>query len=167
MERPDKDKYYIQIALEVAKRSTCLRRKFGAIVVNRDQIVSTGYVGAPRGTPNCCDLGKCYREERNIPAGEHYELCRSVHAEMNAIIHAARQDLIGGTMYIAGIDAKDPTNIVDTMACKLCRRFIINAGIRRVVIANGTPAGCSVVYPEDWIDASKRAPFAELDEKGY
>jgi len=166
MSRPDKDKYYLQIALEIARRATCLRRNIGAVVVNRDQIVSTGYCGAPRDTPNCIDIGKCYREDRGIPAGANYELCRSVHAEMNAIIHAARQDLMGGTMYIAGMDAKT-SKVVSTKACKLCRRFIINAGIRKVIVANDDMNGSVVYYPEDWVEISKKSPFSDLDEKGY
>ena len=166
MERPDKDKYYLKIALEIAMRGTCLRRNFGAVVVNRDQIVSTGYCGSPRHTPNCTDIGKCYREEQGIPAGENYELCRSVHAEMNAIIHAARQDLIGGTMYIAGMDAKT-SKVADTMPCKLCRRFIINSGIRKVVVAKTDMVGSTSYYPDDWVEISNKSPFEELDKKGY
>lgn len=166
MSRPDKDKYYLKIALEIAMRGTCLRRNFGAVVVNRDQIVSTGYCGAPRHTPNCIDIGKCYREEKGIPAGENYELCRSVHAEMNAIIHAARQDLIGGTMYIAGMDAKT-SKVVDTMPCKLCRRFIINSGIRKIVVARDDMDGSTTHYPDDWVEISKKEPFADLEREGY
>ena len=97
MERRDKENYYLDIAETVAERGTCLRRNFGAIIVNKDQIISTGYVGAPRGRRNCIDLGYCVRESLQIPRGERYELCRSVHAEANAIIHASRNDTLGGT----------------------------------------------------------------------
>ena len=90
MSRRDKINYYLDIAETVLERGTCLRRNFGALIVKNDQIISTGYVGAPRGRYNCCDLGTCAREELNVPRGERYELCRSVHAEANAIIHAAR-----------------------------------------------------------------------------
>ena len=96
MERRDKENYYLDIAETVAERGTCLRRNFGAIIVNKDQIISTGYVGAPRGRRNCIDLGYCVRESLQIPRGERYELCRSVHAEANAIIHASRNDTLGG-----------------------------------------------------------------------
>ena len=102
MDRIDKINYYLDIAETVLERGTCLRRNFGAIIVNNDQIVSTGYTGAPRGRKNCCDLGFCIRQERNIPRGERYELCRSVHAEANAIIHASREQMIGATLYLVG-----------------------------------------------------------------
>lgn len=102
MERRDKENYYLDIAETVAERGTCLRRNFGAIIVNKDQIISTGYVGAPRGRRNCIDLGYCVRESLQIPRGERYELCRSVHAEANAIIHASRNDTLGGTLYLVG-----------------------------------------------------------------
>ena len=91
MERRDKVNYYLDIAETVAKRSTCLRRRYGAVIVNNDQIISTGYVGAPRGRKNCCDLGECIRTKLEVPRGERYELCRSVHAEANAIINAPRE----------------------------------------------------------------------------
>ena len=98
--------YYLNIALECSRRGTCLRRNFGAIIVKNNQIVSTGYTGAPRGRANCCDLGKCRRIELNVPQGERYELCRSVHAEMNAIISAARWEMIDAAMYINGFDVE-------------------------------------------------------------
>lgn len=135
MERPSKAEYYLNIAREVSRRGTCLRRRFGAVIVRDDQIVSTGYVGAPRGAKNCSDIGRCPREEANIPSGERYELCRSVHAEQNAIINAARAgvSVLGGTMYIYGENIKDGT-IAEGKPCKLCRRYIINAGLKKVVI---------------------------------
>lgn len=135
MQRPSKIDYYLNIAREVAQRGTCLRRRFGAVIVKDDQIVSTGYVGAPRGTKNCCDIGSCPREEANIPSGERYELCRSVHAEQNAIINAARAgvSLLGGTIYIYGENVSDG-QVADADPCKLCKRYIINAGLERVII---------------------------------
>ena len=133
-ERPTKDRYYLNIAREVARRSTCLRRHFGALIVKNDQIISTGYGGAPRGTVNCTDLGECPRQKANIPRGERYELCRSVHAEMNAIIHASRHDMIDAVMYLAGLEAGDDTTVVGAKPCHLCTRMIINAGIARVVV---------------------------------
>lgn len=136
-ERPSKEKYYLSIACEVANRGTCLRRNFGAVIVNNDQIVSTGYTGAPRGAANCIDLGRCYREEANIPRGERYELCRSVHAEMNAVIHASRAAMLGSTLYLAGIDSSEGTFVNETIPCRLCRRVIINAGIETVIALDG------------------------------
>ena len=105
MERIQKDEYYLNIAHEVAARSTCLRRRYGAVIVNNDEIIATGYNGAPRGEPNCIDRGFCKREELNVPKGERYELCVAVHAEQNAIISAARRDMIGGTIYIVGLES--------------------------------------------------------------
>jgi len=135
MQRPSKIDYYLNIAREVAQRGTCLRRRFGAVIVKEDQIISTGYVGAPRGTKNCSDIGTCPREEANIPSGERYELCRSVHAEQNAIINAARAgvSVLGGTMYIYGENVKD-SQVVEGKPCKLCRRYLINAGLKNIVI---------------------------------
>ena len=106
MERLDKNNYYLDIAETVAKRSTCLRKAFGAVVVKHDEIISTGYNGAPRGRKNCSDIGKCIRDELNVPRGERYELCRSVHAEANAIISASRQEMISGTLFLVGLDVK-------------------------------------------------------------
>ena len=104
--RTSKENYYLDIADSVLERSTCLRRKYGAIIVRNDEIISTGYNGAPRGRKNCSDLGICTRETLHIPSGERYELCRSVHAEANAIISASRRDMIGATIYLVGRDAK-------------------------------------------------------------
>jgi dCMP deaminase len=130
--RPDKDHYYLNIAREVARRSTCLRRLFGAVIVKNDQIISTGYAGAARGTVNCIDLGVCPRQAAGIPRGERYELCRSVHAEMNAIIHAARSDMLDSTLYLTGIQAEDGGVVEGARPCRLCTRLIINAGIKTV-----------------------------------
>ena len=134
MERRDKINYYLDIADTVSARSTCLRRRYGAVIVNHDQIVSTGYVGAPRGRENCCDLGTCVREELKIPRGERYELCRSVHAEMNAVISASRDQMIGGTLYLSGREVSTGEYVKNSMSCSLCKRVIINSGIERVII---------------------------------
>ena len=150
MKRIDKENYYLDIAETVLERSTCLRRCYGAIIVKNDEIVATGYNGAPRGRKNCVDLGFCTREAMSIPSGERYELCRSVHAEANAIISAARSDVLGGTLYLVGRDAKTDVLLPDATSCSMCRRLIINAGIDRVVIRR-TPAEYSVVHVEDWI----------------
>ena len=131
--RRSKANYYLDIADAALQRSTCLRRKYGAIVVKEDEIVSTGYNGAPRGRVNCSDLGRCTREAMNIPSGERYELCRSVHAEANAIISAARRDMLGGTLYLVGRTAADNALVADATPCAMCRRLILNAGIQRVV----------------------------------
>ena len=130
-DRPNKDEYYLDIAASVAKRSTCLRRRYGAVIVNNDEIIATGYNGSPRGEKNCCDTGECWREAHHIPHGEKYEKCVSVHAEMNAIISAARKDMVGGTLYLMGFDDSNP--IFHAVPCTICRRLIKNAGIKRVV----------------------------------
>ncbi len=159
MNRIDKENYYLDIAETVLERSTCLRRCYGAIIVKNDEIVSTGYNGAPRGRKNCIDLGYCTREAMNIPSGQRYELCRSVHAEMNAIISAARQDTLDATLYLAGREAKDGTLLHDATSCSMCRRVIINAGISRVVIRS-SETGYSVVHVEDWVREDDSLPPA-------
>ena len=132
--RRDKINYYLDIAESVAERGTCLRRNFGAIIVNHDEIVSTGYVGAPRGRKNCCDLKYCMREKLKVPRGERYELCRSVHAEQNAIISAKRCDMLESTLYLVGINYDDGSYVENARPCALCKRMIINAGIKQVVV---------------------------------
>ncbi len=149
--RTSKENYYLDIADSVLERSTCLRRKYGAIIVRNDEIISTGYNGAPRGRKNCSDLGVCTRETLNIPSGERYELCRSVHAEANAIISASRRDMIGSTLYLVGRDAKTNALLSDAMSCSMCKRQIINAGISAVVIRTGTDAFRTIPV-SDWID---------------
>ena len=137
MVRNSKEEYYLDIAQTVAQRSTCLRRKYGAVIVKNDEIISTGYNGAPRGCANCSDIGTCKREEMNIPSGERYELCRSVHAEQNAIISASRRDMVGATLYLAGVDGKNGKLLAKAEPCSLCKRFILNSGISYVVMRNG------------------------------
>lgn len=150
MDRIDKTNYYLDIAQTVLERSTCRRRHYGAIIVRNDEIVSTGYNGAPRGRINCNELGYCVREQLKIPSGERYELCRSVHAEANAIISASRSECIGATLYLVGRDAVTGELISNATSCSMCRRTVINAGIAQVVIRN-TPTEFSVVDVEDWI----------------
>lgn len=136
--RTEKDMYYLNIAKAVALRSTCLRRRYGAVIVKDDEVVSTGYNGSPRGETNCCDIGFCQREAMNIPKGERYELCVAVHAEQNAIISASRREMMGGTIYIVGLENDD--SYANPTPCLLCRRFIKNAGITRCVgMVNGNP----------------------------
>lgn len=150
MQRTDKVNYYLDIAQTVAKRGTCMRRNFGAIIVKNDEIISTGYTGSPRGRKNCIDMGFCMRENLNIPRGERYELCRSVHAEMNAIISASRQQMIGSTLYLVGIDAKSGEVVDNACSCSLCKRMIINAGIDKVIVRD-SEATFRVIEVRDWI----------------
>ena len=157
MKRIDKENYYLDIAETVLERSTCLRRCYGAIIVKNDEIVSTGYNGAPRGRKNCMDLGYCTREAMNVPSGERYELCRSVHAEMNAIISAARRDTLGATLYMVCVAPETGALIPGSTSCSMCRRLIINAGIRRVVIRD-TPTEYRVVEVSDWVEEDDSLP---------
>lgn len=129
--RPTKTEYYLNIAAEVAKRSTCLRRKYGAIIVKNDEIISTGYNGSPRGEENCCDVGSCWREKHGIPHGEQYEKCVAVHAEQNAIISASRRDMLGATLYLAGWENEE--RIKDPQPCAICAKLIKNAGIQEII----------------------------------
>lgn len=155
MERIDKLNYYLDIAETVLERGTCLRRNYGAIIVNDDQIISTGYAGAPRGRKNCCDLGVCRRNELNIPSGERYELCRSVHAEANAIISASRSEMMGATLFLVGKEAENGEYVKNATPCSMCRRLIINAGITRVVIRNTKTEYSAVDVVRDWVDADE------------
>ena len=148
--RKDKINYYLDIAQAVTERSTCLRRHYGCIIVKNDEIIATGYNGAPRGRKNCDELGYWYREKMQIPRGERYELCRSVHAEQNAIISAARKDLIGSTIYMCGINAKTGEVEPNSTSCMMCKRVVINAGIKEVIVRE--PNNEYTIYNvEDWI----------------
>lgn len=150
MQRINKNNYYLDICETVLERGTCLRRNFAAIIVKNDEIIATGYTGAPRGRKNCCDLGYCRREELNIPRGTRYELCRSVHAEQNAIISARRQDMLGSTMYLVGKEVKTNELVKNASPCSLCKRFIINSGIEKVVIRD-TKDKFRIIYVDEWI----------------
>ena len=158
MARIDKANYYLDIAATVLERSTCLRRCYGAIIVNNDEIISSGYNGAPRGRKNCGDLGFCTREELNIPSGERYELCRSVHAEANAIISASRRDMLGATLYMACRDPRTGALLPGSTSCSMCRRQIINAGIRKVVIRDTDTEYRVVDVERDWIEEDDSLP---------
>ncbi len=151
MERVSKENYYLDIAQTVATRSTCLRKSFGAIIVKNDTIISTGYNGAPRGRLNCSDIGKCIRDELKIPRGERYELCRSVHAEANAIIAASRENMLGSTLYMACLDPKTGKIVPNTCSCAMCKKLILNAGIDRVIIRN-TETEYISVRVRDWLE---------------
>ena len=157
MNRISKENYYLNIAQTVLERATCLRRVYGAIIVTNDEIIATGYNGAPRGRANCVDMGYCSREAQKVPRGERYELCRSVHAEANAIISAARRDILGGTLYLAGRDAKTGELLHDATCCSMCRRLVINAGIAKVVVRN-TETDYSVVEVADWVREDDTIP---------
>ncbi len=164
--RPSKDQYYLDIAKEVSQRSTCIRRRYGAIIVRDDQIVSTGYVGAPRGSPNCIDIGVCHRQKMNVPKGQRYELCRSVHAEMNAIINAARAgvSVLGGTLYLYGEDLENNGAIVEAGPCVLCKRAIINSGIKRVVLQ--MPGSIKEIDINEWINDVDAEMNSDVSDKG-
>jgi len=168
MGRISKENYYLDIAETVLERSTCLRRVYGAIIVNNDEIISTGYNGAPRGRANCVDMGYCSREAMRVPRGERYELCRSVHAEANAIISAARRDIVGGTLYLVGRDARTGELLPDATSCAMCRRLVINSGLERVVIRR-TKTEFDVVMVSDWVEEDDlqvpRDPDAILNQQ--
>jgi len=132
-----KTDYFLSIALEVSKRGTCLRRNYGAVIVKDDRIASTGYVGAPRGRRNCSDSGLCIREKQNVPSGQRYELCRSVHAEMNAIINASKEEMLGAVIYLNGFDTRTGLVVTGVVPCEMCKRVIINSGIKSVVTPDG------------------------------
>ena len=150
MRRIDKENYYLDIAETVLERSTCLRRCYGAIIVNNDEIVSTGYNGAPRGRKNCMDLGCCTREAMRVPSGERYELCRSVHAEANAIISASRMDMLGSTLFLVGREVQSGEYVQGANPCAMCKRMIINAGISQVIIRRDNDT-YDTIDVADWV----------------
>lgn len=160
--RPTKDEYYMGIAREVAKRSTCFRLRGGTIIVRDDQIIATGYIGAPRKTKDCLERGYCLRDELKIPHGQQYEMCRSIHTEANAIINAARSgvSVLGATMYV--YEENGEREKVDSLPCYICKKMVINAGIARSVCSmkDGEIASFSV---EDWINEWKEKDI--LDDK--
>ena len=160
MGRIDKENYYLDIAQTVAERSTCLRRCYGAILVRNDEIIATGYNGAPRGRKNCVDLNYCTREALNIPSGQRYELCRSVHAEANCIISASRSEMLGATLYMACVNPADGALIPDSTSCSMCRRQIINAGIERVVI-RAPRIDYRIVEVRAWIEDDDSLPVRQ------
>ena len=151
MTRRDKTNYYLDMADVARERGTCLRRTYGAVIVKNDTIVSTGYAGAPRGRANCIDLGYCMRQKLNIPRGERYEFCRSVHAEANAIIHASREQMLGATLYLVGREASTGELIPDANSCTMCKRMIINAGIAQVIIRRDMDT-YDIIDVQQWVD---------------
>ena len=150
MKRVSKVNYYLDIAESVAERGTCLRNNYGSIIVKNDEIISTGYTGAPRGRKNCIDLGYCTRQKYEMPSGKGYERCRSVHSEQNAIISAARKDMIGATLYLVGINKRNGEYVKDNEPCSFCKRMIINAGIEKVVMRD-TKKEYRVQEVDNWI----------------
>ena len=150
MERRDKINYYLDLAEMVSQRSACLRKRYGAVIVKNDEVISTGYNGAPRGRANCTDLGRCIREEMKIPRGERYELCRSVHAEQNAVISASRGELLGSSMYMVGVEASDGSYVANSSSCPMCKRVLINAGIKDIFVRD-TKNEYRHILIEDWI----------------
>lgn len=156
--RISKDQYYLEIAKTVSCRSTCFRRMQGAIVVScDDEVVGTGYCGAPRGTKDCFERGFCIRSQQNIPAGERYELCRSVHAEQNALLAAGKQS-IGADMFIYAKSCDDQP--FDTFPCFMCKRVIINARIKRVICSTKT-GGMNIFHVKDWVDEWKKQDIVD------
>lgn len=151
MERRDKQNYYLDLAEMVSQRGTCLRRLYGAVIVKNDEVIATGYVGAPRGRKNCSDLKVCIRQKLQIPRGERYEMCRSVHAEANAIISAPRDKMIGSSLYLVGREVSDGSYVKNASSCSMCKRMIVNAGISTVYIRD-TKDNYRVVRVQDWVD---------------
>lgn len=162
MKRRDKVNYYLDLADVVSRRGTCLRRLFGAVIVKNDEVISTGYVGAPRGRKNCTDLGYCIRKKLMIPRGERYELCRSVHAEANAIISASRRDMIGSALFLSGREYDTGEYIKNASPCSMCRRMVINAGIEKVIVRDDNDS-YRVIDVNDWIKNDESI----FGEKGY
>ena len=150
MNRVDKTNYYLDIAEAVAERGTCLRNNYGSVIVKNDEIISTGYTGAPRGRMNCIDIGYCKRKKMNMPSGMGYEYCRSVHSEQNAIISARRTDMIDATLYLVGIKKETGNYITDNEPCTFCKRMILNAGIKKVVMRD-TKTEYRVSDTDEWI----------------
>ena len=151
LERRDKINYYLDLAEVVAQRSTCLRRRYGAVIVQNDEVISTGYVGAPRGRKNCTDMNFCIRSKMNVPRGERYELCRSVHAEANAIISSSRNKMLGSTLYLVGIECDTGEYVENANSCSMCKRMIINAGIVHVIIRD-TKDDYRIIHVQKWIE---------------
>jgi dCMP deaminase len=167
--RISKEQYYLNIAKTVAERSNCLVISFGCIIVRNDQIISTGYVGSPRKTKDCMELGYCIRRKKNIESGTGYEMCRSVHSEMNAIINSARAgvSLLGGNMYLHTSKREGEKIIpVKALPCLLCKKMIINAGIKKF-IGNNPDGTISIYAVEDWVKDWKESEDITLDYEKY
>lgn len=174
-QRPIKPMYYLEMARAVCKRSSCLRRHFGVVVVKNDEVVSTGYNGSPRGCENCTEKGTCLRQDLNIPRGQRPDLCVAVHAEANAIISASRNDLHGGTMYLYGREAVSGDIVHHADSCPNCRKLIINAGIDEVIYADPDGIGVDpsagygfrIKKVSEWIEANDILPPVDTTKPGY
>lgn len=162
MKRRDKVNYYLDLADVVSRRGTCLRRHYGAVIVKNDEVIATGYVGAPRGRKNCSDMNRCIREEMKIPRGERYELCRSVHAEANAIISAEREKMIGAALYLSGREVATGEYVKNSNSCSMCKKMIINAGIERVYVRDDEENYREIAVQE-WVDEDESL----LGQMGY
>ncbi len=162
MGRIDKINYYLDLAEVTLERGTCIRRNFGAVIIKNDEVISTGYVSAPRGRKNCVDMGVCKREELKIPRGERYEMCRSVHAEQNAIISAERNKMLGATLFLCGKNYADGKYVENSNPCALCKRMIINAGIKDIYIRD-TKEKYRHILVQDYIENDESLE----DIKGY
>ena len=149
--RPDWTEYFLDIAKAVGRRATCLRRRYGAIIVKDKIIISTGYNGAPRGEANCIDTGNCERERLHVPKGQNYELCVAVHAEQNAIINASRSEMLGATLYLVGLENRTGGYVEAAAPCSLCKRMIINAGIERVIVRDTRDTYRTFEVDEEWV----------------
>jgi dCMP deaminase len=144
MSRINKNDYYLGIALAVSKRSNCLKRRYGCVIVKNDEIIATGYNGSPRGLNNCCDLGFCKRLDKEHNSGD-YSDCNSVHAEQNAMLSVSRKDMIGSTMYLAGEEMYNNGTWYENLfheikncePCPICARMIVNSGIKKVINSKG------------------------------
>jgi len=166
MKRVSKDRYYLNIAKEAAKRGTCLSAVFGAVIVNNDSIVSTGYAGAPRKVKSCMERGECLRRKMGIPSGERYELCASVHAEQNAIIHAGREKCLGSILYLYGAKYSEDGNgeLLNAYPCFICKKMIINAGIEKLT-ANDSEGNLRTYNISDWVKEWQEHSLLEDQEK--
>ena len=159
--RPSKDEYYLEIAKTISQRSPCIRRKYGAVIVKNDTIVSTGYNGPARKVINCFEVG-CIKDLKNLPHGTAYEDCPAVHAEENAIINAARNgsSVFGGTLYIAGVDKKG--KLVEALPCDRCKRVLINAGIEKVIIRK-EDGGINYINTQNWVEEDTKTYLEKLE----
>ena len=164
-ERPNKDAYYLSIAAEIARRSTCIRRQYGAVIVKNDEIIATGYNGSARGEANCCDVGYCFREANQIPHGEQYEKCVAVHAEQNAIISASRRDMIGGTLYLVGFENGRLIPPEQVQPCEICRRMLLNAGIQKVITDPKIYSFAAYRFKNASFDARTRIDYISIMEE--
>lgn len=149
---------YLNCAEVFAYRSTCMKRKYGAVIVKDDVVISTGYNGSPRGLDNCCDIGKCPRIDKKMHQGEGYGICRAIHAETNALLNCSRQQTINADLYLTGINPED-NSIHRARPCPLCARNIIQAGIRNVILRTGEGADNYICMPAaelEWFQEAEK-----------